>query len=82
MVPVVQKKEKIQEERAQDDIEVKKCLLRNEILNFYYAHRVDSELYAHQYENLSYMYKAYKKLKGNSFVDKIWEEIQEWTILP
>ena len=26
------------------------------------------------------LYMQYKKLKGNSFVDKIWNEVQTWTI--
>ena len=27
------------------------------------------------------LYEAYKALKGNSFIDKIYKEIQEWEIV-
>lgn len=34
----------------------------------------------YEYENLERLYKQYKKLGGNSFVDKVWNEVQEWKI--
>ena len=44
----------------------------------------DEEKIIHQYafENFVKLYEAYKALKGNSFIDKIYEEIKEWTIIP
>lgn len=57
-----------------------KCLLRNEILSIYYKNQRDCEIKQYAYENLALLYKQYKKLDGNSFVDHIWEEVQDWKI--
>lgn len=57
-----------------------KCLLRSEILRIYRSKRRVCSLHQDEYENLSMLYYAYKGLGGNSFVDRIWDEIQEWEI--
>ena len=75
-------KEKEESERVRDDIEVKKCLLRSDILEVYYSRRMTGEIYSYEFENVSFLYKAYKKLGGNSFIDKVWNEMQEWRIVP
>lgn len=59
-----------------------KCLLRSEIVRIYYKHAKDCEICAYEFENVGMLYKAYKELGGNSFVDRIWSEMQEWRILP
>lgn len=70
-----------EEKKDKDRDEAIRCTLRNIITQFYYGHRVQSELHQYEYENIAKVYQAYKKMGGNSFVDKIWEEIQEWTIV-
>jgi len=78
-----QKQEKKKEEENQaNQKETDKCLLRDRITNIYFKHYRECEMREYEYENVSYLYKQYKKLDGNSFVDKIWREMQEWKILP
>ena len=55
-----------------------KCLLRSEMLRIYYKCKDERVIRQYEYENFAHLYKAYKKLKGNSFIDKIWKEIQKW----
>lgn len=57
-----------------------RCLLRSEIIGIYYKHKEHKTLREYEYKNLEFCYKAYKALKGNSFVDHIHEEMQEWEI--
>lgn len=57
-----------------------KCLLRSEMLRIYYHNDEKKVLRQYEYENFEKLYKAYKALKGNSFIDKIWKEIQTWKI--
>ena len=59
-----------------------KCQLRSEMLRIYYRHREDGEIRQYEYENFIMLYEAYKALKGNSFIDKIYGELQEWKIIP
>lgn len=75
-------------ERAKKDAEAEavereaiKCLLRSEITRIYYARRHTRRLHQDEYSNLAMLYSAYKKLGGNSFVDRIWDEVQEWEII-
>lgn len=58
-----------------------KCQLRSEMLRIYYKNREKQEIHQYEYENFALLYEAYKCLKGNSFIDKIWSEIQEWKII-
>lgn len=58
-----------------------KCLLRSEIVRIYYRHLDHKQLHQYEYENLCYCYRAYKELGGNSFVDHIFAEMQEWQII-
>lgn len=57
-----------------------KCLLRSQMLAIYYANRDKREISQYEYENFVLLYEAYKSLKGNSFIDKVFAEIQEWTV--
>ena len=59
-----------------------KCLLRSEIVRIYYANRSKKSLHSFEYENVSLLYASYKEMGGNSFVDRIWEEMQEWDVIP
>ena len=58
-----------------------KCLLRSEILHIYYKNREQKTIRQYEYENFTFCYKAYKSLKGNSFVDHIHEEVKEWEVI-
>ena len=58
-----------------------KCQLRNEMLHIYYHNREAKIIRQYEYENFVMLYEAYKALKGNSFIDKIYKEIQEWEIV-
>ena len=58
-----------------------KCLLRSEMLRIYYRHKDSQEIRQYEYENFVYLYEAYKKLKGNSFIDKIYPEVKKWKII-
>lgn len=58
-----------------------RCLLRSEMLRIYYHNRDRGEIRQYEYENFVYLYEAYKKLKGNSFIDKIYKEVQKWKVL-
>ena len=59
-----------------------RCQLRSEMLRIYYHHREKETIRQYEYENFVYLYEAYKALKGNSFIDKIYKEIQTWDVLP
>lgn len=59
-----------------------KCQLRSEMLRIYYANRDRGEIHQFEYENFTYLYDAYKALKGNSFIDKIYKEVQTWKVIP
>lgn len=58
-----------------------RCLLRAEIVRLYYRHKDEKKLREFEFKNLEFCYKAYKALKGNSFVDHIYAEMQEWEIV-
>lgn len=58
-----------------------KCLLRAEMLRIYYKNRTEDKIRQYEYENFVFCYKAYKKLKGNSFIDEIEEKIKTWEII-
>jgi hypothetical protein len=58
-----------------------KCQLRSEMLRIYYHNREDGIIRQYEYENFVFLYEAYKALKGNSFIDRIYEEVKEWEIV-
>ena len=58
-----------------------KCQLRSEMLRIYYHNRHTGEIRQYEYENFVLLYEAYKALKGNSFIDKIYSEIKKWKIV-
>lgn len=61
--------------------EGQRCLLRSQIVGLYYRNHDKKQLREYEYRNLEQCYKAYRTLKGNSFVDHIHEEMQEWEII-
>lgn len=74
------RKREEQKDRVRD--EATRCTLRTIFTEFFFSHNSVCTLHQYEYENLAKTYAAYKQLNGNSFVDKIWEEIQDWTIIP
>lgn len=62
-------------------VEGQKCQLRSEMLRTYYRHKDTCEIRQYEFENFLLLYKAYKSLKGNSFIDKIHNEVIEWEVI-
>ena len=58
-----------------------KCQLRSEMLRIYYHNRETKVIRQYEYENFVYLYDAYKALKGNSFIDKIYGEVKTWEVV-
>lgn len=61
-------------------VEGQKCQLRSDMLHTYYKHQDDNTLRQYEYENFMLMFRAYKALKGNSFIDKIHDEVEKWKV--
>jgi hypothetical protein len=57
-----------------------KCLLRSEMLRTYYHNKSSVTIRQFELENFIALYKAYKALKGNSFIDKIYKEVMSWEV--
>lgn len=62
--------------------EGQKCLLRSQMLLIYYRHREEKQIRQYEYENFMLMYAAYKALIGNSFIDKVKDELGTWEVTP
>lgn len=58
-----------------------KCVLRGEMLRIYYHNKDSGKIRQYEYESFVYCYNAYKSLKGNSFIDKIYQEIKEMEVV-
>lgn len=58
------------------------CQLRSEMLRIYYHNRETGEIRQYEYENFVALFEAYKSLGGNSFIAKIYREVQSWKIIP
>lgn len=58
-----------------------KCQLRTDMLKTYYHNRAEGKIRQYEYENFVFNYEAYKALKGNSFIDEIYEKIKRWEIV-
>ena len=56
--------------------EGQKCLLHT-----YYKNRDHSAIRQYEYENFLLEYRAYKALRGNSFIDRIYQEVKTWDIV-
>lgn len=62
-------------------IDAVRCLLRNDILNIYDRCKDDKKITRYQLQSVHLSYTIYKKLKGNSFIDEIMEEIKDFEIV-
>lgn len=61
--------------------EGQRCLLRADIVRLYYRHKEDKNLREYEFKHLEHCYAAYKALDGNSFIDHIYAEMQDWEIV-
>lgn len=55
-----------------------KCQLRSEMLQIYYHNKDAKKIRQYEKENFMMLYEAYKALKGNSFIDTIYDEVRKW----
>jgi hypothetical protein len=62
-------------------IDAVKCLLRNDILNIYDRCKDSKIITRYQLQSVHLSYAIYKKLKGNSFIDEIMEEIKDFKLI-
>jgi hypothetical protein len=46
------------------------------MLRIYYHNIESGKIRQYEYENFVFLYEAYKALKGNSFIDKIYKEVE------
>jgi len=51
------------------------------MLRIYYHNHEKGVIRQYEYENFVFLYEAYKALKGNSFIDKIYDEVKSWEII-
>jgi hypothetical protein len=58
-----------------------RCQLRKDMLEIYYHNKDNKKLRQYEKENFIYLYKAYKALKGNSFIDDIYKEVRAWEVV-
>lgn len=58
-----------------------KCQLRSDMLHIYYRYKHEKKIRQYELENFIYLYKAYKALHGNSFIDKIKKEVMDWEVI-
>lgn len=58
-----------------------RCLLRSEMLHIYYKNQEARTIRQYENENFILLYEAYKKLNGNSFIDKVYEEVKKWRVI-
>jgi hypothetical protein len=61
-------------------VDALKCELRHDMLHIYYRHREDKFIRQYELEDFLYLYRGYKALRGNSFIDRIKSEIDEWEV--
>lgn len=63
--------------------EAQRCLLRESIVSIYYKNFEMSQLRRYEFESLCKLYSAYKNLGGNSFIDKLFDDMSgNWKVLP
>ena len=62
-------------------IEGLRCQLRADMLNIYYKCKDAKEIRQYEAEHFDKCYHAYKALKGNSFIDEIYEKAHKWDVI-
>lgn len=67
--------------RIQNLVNGMRCQLRSDMLHIYYHNKGGKKIRQYELENFVFLYKAYKSLKGNSFIDKIYQEVMTWEVV-
>lgn len=57
-----------------------KCQLRAYMLQVYHDNKEKRSLRQYEAENFVMMYRAYKAMGGNSFIDEIYEHVTKWEL--
>lgn len=73
MVPVIVWVSKI--------VEGLRCQLRADMLNIYYKCKDSKQIRQYEAEHFDKCYRAYKALKGNSFIDEIYKKAHTWDVI-
>ena len=73
---------KVKEYKSKENNQEKalKCLLRSAITSKYYVYTELKAIPMYEKENIIYMYEQYKAMGGNSYIDKIIEELSKLPI--
>lgn len=58
-----------------------RCQLRTEMMNTYYANKDKKQIREYEAENFIKCYHAYKALGGNSFIDRVYDEVMTWEVI-
>ena len=58
-----------------------KCQLRSDMLRIYYQYKDDKKIRQYELENFIHLFRAYRALRGNSFVSKIYDEVMAWEVI-
>lgn len=80
LVPVITSNRKTKEEQMRILVG-QRCILRDRMLGIYYANQEKKTVRQYEYQNFVLLYEAYKALDGNSFIDKIYDEVRSWKII-
>ena len=62
-------------------VEGQRCQLRTAMLDTYYKCQETKQIRQYEAENFEKNYHAYKALKGNSFIDEIYEKAHEFEVI-
>lgn len=57
------------------------CLLRSDMLRIYYTYLESEKIRQYERQNLEDLYRAYKALGGNSFMDDLYKDIAAWKVV-
>ena len=62
-------------------VEGQRCQLRADMLNIYYKCKDTKQIRQYEAEHFEKCYRAYKALKGNSFIDEIYRRSHQWEVI-
>ena len=62
-------------------VEGLRCQLRADMLNTYYKCKDAQKIRQYEAEHFEKCYHAYKALKGNSFIDEIYNKAHKWEVI-
>lgn len=62
-------------------VEAFRCILRSNMLHTYYTNKETETVRQYELQNFELNYKAYKALRGNSFIDEIRKKVVTWEVI-